>query len=774
MRTIVLFLFALGGLSLAAAVAALAWTFTRWRAKPVKVRVLLPALALFFSAFCFRLAVGLGAARLPGLAAALADLRFAGWFEILGDSLVHAMQTFSMDEDYTLYLLAGKEMLAALGLPGAAGLYGTAATLVNVAAPVAGGAILLDILCDFFPALRYRLHRSPTKFIFNELSEETILLAESIRARQAGLGGPVGILFASTTLDTEDERENHLFARARAIGAFCFTEDVPQLTLRSLPDRLFGWTKNAVFLLRSADPAADLDTALRLRPLPGVHTAALVFSGSDADGQLLQQANRREDGVLRVLVSDERNTVLRLLADRPLFLPLLRGGYDSLDLLVVGSGPLAEEFLCQWVWCGQLLDPRRGDVLPLRLIAIAESEEARRRLAQRLEARMPAFFSGESADTARLTLLSAAPGGAAFQALLQAHAAQVSTAAVCLADEASCRAAALELQRFFGLRELAGGRPVQLLCSTRHQGVAQGLAAGAPGRCPVVPFGTLEERFQMAHVFLEDLLYYTARMNEAYETSAADRRRSLWELLASSYDLYSSMASALHTSYKFFSAGLLRDPRQAAALRPRPGEDAGLDDLEKAFARALADGPLLDRLAWLEHRRWNAWTWSQGFCRPTPEQLEQLTRRLAAGEGRFDHKDLALRLHPCLVDSRPGPGICGDGTVWPQVDACWREATDPAARLEELAQRLDLDPLDRVSLAVDRAARLFYRLRGQQPFDENGKPRRGVHNDLRGYDYALLRAIPDNLAAAAREHSAFGPGATLRLMLEGPAADWAS
>lgn len=759
-------LFVLGGAFLTLSAGALVWTFARWRTKPVKVRVLLPALALFLSAFCFRLAVGLGSARLPGLETALADLRSASLFEILGDSLVHAMQTFSMDEDYTLYLLAGREILRALSLPGAVGLYGTAITFVNVAAPVAGGAILLDILCDFFPSLRYRLHRSRTKFIFNELSEETILLAESIRARQAELGGSVGIVFANSTLDTEDERENHLFARARAVGAFCFTENVPTFNPRPITDRLFGWTKSVVYLLKSADSSSDLDIALQLRPQPGTRTAALVFSDSDADGQLLRQANRTNDGVLRVLISEKRNTVLRLLADRPLFLPLLQGGYDSLDLLVVGSGPLAEEFLCQWVWCGQLLGPQSERELALRLVAIAENDEARDRLTRRLQYRMPAFFDGEAADTASLVLLSAEPGSVEFQKTLEAHAGAVSTAVVCLENEADCRATALDLKRFFDLRELTSRRPVQLFCGAAHQGVAHAFASMDDGRCPIVPFGTLEERFGMEHVFLEDLLYYSARVNEAYETSAADRRRSLWELLASSYDLYSSMASAIHASYKLFSAGVLRTPEQAAALRPAGADPVVLEEIVKDLD--LTNDILLDRLAWLEHRRWNAWTWSQGFRRPTFCQMDELIHRLADGEGRFDHKDLPLRLHPCLVPSRPGRGITGGGAVWPQVDELWRQENDPLPALRELARRLDLDGLDEVSLLVDRFARLFYRLRGQEPFDGSGKPRRGVHNDLRGYDYALLRAIPENLAAAAREQSSFGPGATLRLMLEGP------
>src|SRR5699024_3151485 len=102
--------------------------------------------------------------------------------------------------------------------------------------------------------------------------------------------------------------------------------------------------------------------------------------------------------------------VLRLLADRPLFFPLLEGGYDRLELLVVGSSPLAEEFLCQWAWCGQILMPGSEQPLPLHLIALAESEAARKSLEQRLRSRMPDWFSSESQALGRITLLEAPCG----------------------------------------------------------------------------------------------------------------------------------------------------------------------------------------------------------------------------------------------------------------------------------------------------------------------------------------------------------------------------
>ena len=258
MTDVVLFLYALGGVLLLAAAAALVRAVRLRDGSSLKSRALPAALALFGSAFCLRLAAGLGAAYVLPMDNALDDLRrLASGFEIVGDSLVHAMQTFSMDEDYTLYLLAGKEMLTQLGLPAAAVLYGFVSAVVNVAAPIAGGAILLDILCDFFPVLRYQLNRSSTRFVFNELNEASIQLAESIHQRQRATGGSYGIVFANTALDREDERENQLFARAQAIGAFCFTANLPEFSLRGrLPGPDFFILHDIIGRCREAgDPA---------------------------------------------------------------------------------------------------------------------------------------------------------------------------------------------------------------------------------------------------------------------------------------------------------------------------------------------------------------------------------------------------------------------------------------------------------------------------------------------------------------------------------------
>ena len=56
------------------------------------------------------------------------------------------------------------------------------------------------------------------------------------------------------------------------------------------------------------------------------------------------------------------------------------------------------------------------------------------------------------------------------------------------------------------------------------------------------------------------------------------------------------------------------------------------------------DCELVKRLAWLEHRRWNAFMRSKGFQCSGKMEYEKYI------EKTHSHKNLKLKLHPCLVE----------------------------------------------------------------------------------------------------------------------------
>ena len=109
------------------------------------------------------------------------ELSFNGFCKLLADSFVHSLQTFSMDEGYTEYLLSGLGYLADTAAPGfVVGLYTHLSNIINVMCPVLGGAVLLDMLCDCFPRWRYNALLTHKRYIFSEINEQSVALAESI------------------------------------------------------------------------------------------------------------------------------------------------------------------------------------------------------------------------------------------------------------------------------------------------------------------------------------------------------------------------------------------------------------------------------------------------------------------------------------------------------------------------------------------------------------------------------------------------------------------
>ena len=132
------------------------WLF---RKKKNLTKGLLTALALLFgSVVAMRMAAG-GYLSTGAFEAASEYARLSG-FQVILDSVVHGLQSFSMDEDYTMYLFAVQDMcLELFRLPWTAKLAGMVSAVQNVLAPVAGGAVLLDILANIFPAVKLALKK---------------------------------------------------------------------------------------------------------------------------------------------------------------------------------------------------------------------------------------------------------------------------------------------------------------------------------------------------------------------------------------------------------------------------------------------------------------------------------------------------------------------------------------------------------------------------------------------------------------------------------------
>lgn len=100
---------------------------------------------LIGSVWCLRYALGYFGILFPSLSIIVPDSSsFEGltWWEEIFNSMVHALQTFSMDEDYSAYIISGKTMLREMFGSESAWqtVYGIYAAVLNFIAPIAGGS----------------------------------------------------------------------------------------------------------------------------------------------------------------------------------------------------------------------------------------------------------------------------------------------------------------------------------------------------------------------------------------------------------------------------------------------------------------------------------------------------------------------------------------------------------------------------------------------------------------------------------------------------------
>lgn len=381
---------------------------------------------LLASVWCVRFAVGYYGI----LHTAPAEQSLTGLEEVL-NSFVHALQTFSMDEDYTAYILDGKSMMEALTAPGSAwiGAYGKYAALLNFFAPIAGGAIIFDILTGFFPRIRLwfcSLAFWRKKYYFSELNEGSLSLAKSLREEEHRLFFQPILVFTDVYSDDENETSSELLAKAKAIGAICLNDDITTMktrfvrkkvyflidaqeisnikTLAELADKKHSKAlrKTEIYIFYQDDSyvLTERHIYLQLRKLfreslerqtksvfgqfyrkkkylEASKEASKTVSDADVYDALLDET---APAVLRVRYY--QNLICNLLEEIPLYTPILsQPDAQTLNLAVIGNGSIGTEMILSSYWCGQLLHQR----LSINVVSLDSEQEA----VQKINAKNP-------------------------------------------------------------------------------------------------------------------------------------------------------------------------------------------------------------------------------------------------------------------------------------------------------------------------------------------------------------------------------------------------
>lgn len=299
------------------------------------------------------------------------------WFHGVLVALHDAVQLFTVDSDFGT-IQEVREAAGAL-YPFYAGF----SAVLYVLAPLLTAGFLLSFFRDFAARTRWLLNYFRPVYVFSDLNEEAVTLAESLAAgkrtgelsagepEQAG-GRKKAPVFVFMNADTEDEDD--LYPRAQAIGGILFRSKLSS-------SRLFlsGTSKNRgtgnchhskkapiTFLVMNTTPAGDdfddgtnIDLTLRLVETYRRRSNTRIYLFSDSvESELLLSGIEKGQVKLRrvnVIQSLIRHTLSRhgtKIFDHAL--PIGPQGEKQIHAVIVGLGKHGCEMMRQLAWYGQM------------------------------------------------------------------------------------------------------------------------------------------------------------------------------------------------------------------------------------------------------------------------------------------------------------------------------------------------------------------------------------------------------------------------------------
>lgn len=689
---------------------------------------------IFASIWLLRIAVGYFTILVaePGLQS------LNSWEEII-NSLFGALRTFGMEEEYAEYILNIKAMVVVL-IPSDHLFFSFCqvslvvyASLLNILAPIAGGAIILEILARIFPELELRLsylNFRRKKYFFSELNAASLSLAKSISMNKKG-EKPI-FIFTDTYIDDEKEKEYELLLEAKRYGAICVRDDLLHVVKPKFGEK--------EYYLMDENEFGNLQTVTGLFDSRNisyiVNSRVYLFVQSDSYVQIEKQLslrleteemkkllNGREKPII-IPVHGYRNLIHNLLVDIPLYEPLVhKKDSNSLDVTILGSGVIGTEAFLSIYWFGQFMISRLKDDVPSMTVCDLNinivSKEPENEFWSKIDyvnsdIKSTVEIVGDGLPCSSGKYLEYNADGSQNKPYCKVRYIQsdVKTGSfwddenetyiglldseyfiVALGSDADNISVAEKLRCSIGKRRIENRERTSnnksiiayavfdselssVLNEQKHFSVRDRSSAAD---IYMHSFGSLEQVYSCENVYMsKNLIWATeagnAYKNAQYKTSHLQETRKRTQKIDNyedeNYKYWANLSRAMHIKYKVFSLGWIDtsvfdclSEKDCEKHRQKVKEQCCL---YRSLAALYNPGILSEDckiryddielkkhcLAWLEHRRWNAFTRTLGYRYADVKKIL---------EWNSNHKNMSLRLHSCLVEARL-PDLQGDNS----------------------------------------------------------------------------------------------------------------
>ena len=523
------------------------------------------------------------------------------------------------------------EMLGSLFLP-----YKILACMLYLCAPMFTAGLVLKYFSNFFGYMKLKFKFRQDIYVFSELNERSIAIAESIWEQNR----KVGIVFCKS--DDKDDINKELEENIKQINAI--------YTMKTLDHMVFKNDKRKIaYFAVSQSDNDNLDDTLKLIDKEEIKEKNNIFIycfSLAPEAEILLDS--KDKGNLKVILFDEvRNAVYEQLFRHPLYHNIEKG--NMINILIVGGGRIGTEFLKAAVWCGQM----NSLGLKINLIDLKGDE-----ICQKLKQECPELFEESKGYVINIKKGDVFRNDNLSDCLDGESVGEITYCVVALGDDDINIKTSIMLQRYFGMKNYS---ETPYICAkvgdTKKQKAVYEMYENGRGwnverkewdkkiYYNIHPFGDIRTMFGIQKS-TSNLLDYLARgVHLSYMRPNLDNEEEVKQAIQGFYgkqgDRRSSIASGIHIKYKLWEMGygilLTHDKNDVA-------EAVELKEKEKFYD--------------LEHRRWMAYVRGEGWQFLTKDHADESSarERYETYYAKFKNKNPILKIHPALIATEEDSG----------------------------------------------------------------------------------------------------------------------
>lgn len=384
---------------------------------------------------------------------------------------------------------------------------------------------------------------------------------------------------------------------------------------------------------------------------------------SDTIHHILNSSDIKDQIAVRA-IRDYMNAAINLMARAPLFLPLLYSSTNKteLNITIIGSGSIAKEVFKAIYWCGQM------EKVKLNITVVSNNASSMEKHMSEFYAEMmecctagssklriyendtnsstnpPYLESIHFVDIDDVTILSS------YQSVLR----QTDYYVIALGSDSlnhkvtsiiSYELSLLRLKKQSGILQDGCPENVVIVPAIFDTELAKSIQKSKTVlrdgqillETIIIPFATFKGRFSCQNVF------FTSFIDDALSTQYLYAKKQSGKCANDEYSWMADIVREVHVPYKLYGIEKLKKANSGDDITTTPYIIDGAYNIEVSPDKYHV-------MAWIEHRRWNAFLRSQGFSCPDWKMFD-----CYCNSDNNNHKNISLKLHPCLVESSKTP-----------------------------------------------------------------------------------------------------------------------